>query len=305
MNSVAQLPAATTSKTISATRRFYWSVRRELWENRYVYIAPAAVGATFLFGFLVSALHAAPALQAATSAGPQRELHAIAMGAYDFAAGLLMLTTMIVGAFYSIEALYAERRDRSILFWKSMPVSDWTTVLAKATIPIILLPLFASAVAVLTHVAILGLSSASEMGRGSSASPLVVHVQFFRMELLMVYHFLTVHAIWPAPVYAWFLLVSAWSRRVPYLWAFLPPIAICALEKIAFDTSNLTQTIGGRILGAGAPAATAMANTFPTNPMTHLTPLHFLLSPGLWIGLAITAVFLFAAARIRREQAPA
>ena len=121
----------------------------------------------------------------------------------------------------------------------------------------------------------------------------------------MFYHFLTVHALWPAPIYAWFLLVSAWSRRVPFIWAFLPPIAVFALEKIAFNTTYLAETLGGRILGAGAPSAMNIANAFPTNPMTHITPSMYLASTGLWIGLAITAALLFAAARLRRQQEPA
>ena len=56
---------------------------------------------------------------------------------YDMAAGLLMLDLLIVGVFYCLDALHGERRDRSMLFWKSLPVSDLTTVLAKASIPLV------------------------------------------------------------------------------------------------------------------------------------------------------------------------
>lgn len=284
----------------SFARKFYWTVRRELWENRYLYIAPAVIGVVFLLGVAVSAIHLVPALFAQGSSKTTGGMAKYALSPYDFAAGLMMLTSILIGAFYSVEALYGERRDRSILFWKSMPVSDWTTVLSKAAIPILLVPLFGFFVAVVTHLGVLIIALVS----GGAAAHIGVG-PFFQMELLMLYHFITVHALWPAPVYAWFLLVSAWSRRVPFIWAVLPPLAVFAVEKIAFNTSYLAETLGGRILGAGAPSAMEMANAFPTNPATHVTPGMYLVSPGLWIGLAITGALLFAAARLRRQQGPA
>ncbi|MGH9523429.1 MAG: ABC transporter permease [Terriglobales bacterium] len=302
MSTVANVPAAgvSTTQPISAVRRrFYWSVRRELWENRYVYIAPLVAGAVFLLGFVISLLDLIPSMRAAAAPAAAGHLRAVAMGPYDFAAALLMLTTILVGAFYSIEALYGERRDRSILFWKSMPVSDWTTVLSKAAIPMLLLPLFGFAAAFLTHVAMAVFSVAITSANSVAVLP---GTEFFRMELLMLYHFITVHALWPAPIFAWFLLVSAWSRRAPFLWAVLPPVVVCALEKVAFNTTYLTHAIGGRLFGEGAPAAAAMSNYFPTNPGAHMTPGAYLASFGLWAGLAISAMFLFAAARLRREQ---
>ena len=57
--------------------------------------------------------------------------------------------------FYCLDALYGERRDRSILFWKSLPVSDLTTVLSKASIPIVVLPLLTFAVTVATQLIML------------------------------------------------------------------------------------------------------------------------------------------------------
>src|SRR6266478_1820975 len=122
---------------ISATRRMYWSVRRELWENRSIYIAPLAAAAVFLLAFLTG-LTLSPAHRHEPLDIP-----------YEFAAALIMGTGFIVGIFYSLDALYGERRDRSILFWKSLPVSDLTTVLSKATIPFLILPLFTVAVTVI------------------------------------------------------------------------------------------------------------------------------------------------------------
>src|SRR5215813_5742149 len=116
----------------SSPRPFYWSVWRELWENRSIYVAPIFVAIVVLFGFLVS-----------TVGLPERRREVLLLDAaktraaievpYNMAAIMLILTAFVVGVFYCLDALYGERRDRSILFWKSLPVSDRTTLLSKAT----------------------------------------------------------------------------------------------------------------------------------------------------------------------------
>jgi len=121
-----------------ATRALYWSVRRELWENRSIYLAPLAVAAVALFAFSISAI--AGIWEKALKLDPAQASKAVTQP-YDIAAGLMMLTCIIVSVFYCLDALHSERRDRSILFWKSLPVSDLTTVLAKVSIPLVVLPL--------------------------------------------------------------------------------------------------------------------------------------------------------------------
>ena len=293
--------AAASSTSTSVTRPFYWSVRRELWENRWIYLGPAAVAAVFLLGFLISTIHLP-----ATMRGMSVDLHhrdAIA-APYDILAGLMMLTTILVNVFYCADALYGERRDRSILFWKSMPVSDLTTVLAKASIPLVIVPLLAWATAVAAQCVMLLLSSAALLARGSSVSPLWTELSFFRMSLLLLYHIVTAHTLWPLPVYCWLLLVSGWARRATLLWAALPVVAIGGLEAIVFRTWHFAALIGTRLIGAAPAIDFGSPNTFPTNPMTHITPLNFLSSTELWFGLALGAAFLAAAVRLRRYQGP-
>ena len=123
------------------------------------------------------------------------------------------------------------------------------------------------------------------------------------MSLLLLYHLVTAHGLWQWPLYGWLLLVSAWAPRAPFVWAFLPPLALCYLEKIAFNTTHFLSLLRYRLEGNGMEAIT-VAGTLPMNPMTQLTPLRFLSSPGLWIGLALTAVFIAAAVRMRRYRGP-
>src|SRR5437773_5399331 len=124
----------------AATRPFQWSVRRELWENRSIYIAPLIVAMVVLFGFLISTIGLPERRRAVLLLDPGKTRAAI-KAPYTIAAIMLILTAFIIGVFYCLDALYGERRDRSILFWKSLPVSDLTTLLSKATIPLVILPL--------------------------------------------------------------------------------------------------------------------------------------------------------------------
>ncbi len=206
---------------VSATRPLYWSVRRELWENRSIYIAPLAAAAVFLVGFLISLINLRRRMHGVWTLTPAQQHEALDMP-YEFAAALIMGTAFIVGIFYSLDALYGERRDRSILFWKSLPVSDLTAVLSKVSIPLVVLPLLSFAITVVAQFVMLLLSSIVLLGSGLSVATLWTHSSFLHLSLMLLYHIVTVHGLWYAPFYGWFLLVSAWAPRAPFIWAFLP-----------------------------------------------------------------------------------
>jgi ABC-2 type transport system permease protein len=286
----------TVPAVIPSTRVLYWSIRRELWENRSVYIAPLAVAGVALFGFSLSSI-------AGIWEKPLRLNPAQPQAPYEMTAGLMMITGIIVSVFYCLDALHGERRDRSILFWKSLPVSDVTTVLAKASIPLVILPLLTVAITVAMQWLMLLLSSAVVLASGLSVAILWTNVSFLRMSWLLLYHVLTAHALWPAPIYCWLLLVSGWPRRATFLWAALPLVAIAGVEQIAFHTWRFAAMVGSRLIGATTDASTS-PDMFPTDPMTHIAPAHFLSSPDLWIGLALAAMFLVAAVRLRRYRDP-
>jgi len=292
-----------TPAIISASQLMYWSVQRELWENRSIYIAPLAVAALFLFGFTISMIHLPGKMGAALALGPLHQ-HEVIAQPYDFAALLIMATTFIVGIFYCLEALHGERRDRRILFWKSLPVSDLTTVLSKASIPLVVLPLLTFAITVATQAIMLLLGTAVLLGSGLSVETLWTQVPLFTMWLGLFYHLVTVHALYYAPIFGWLLLVSSWARRAAFLWAGLPLLAIAFVEKIAFNTSHVFAMLESRISGGPEAAAFPMPAGVPMDSMTHLALLGFLASPGLWIGLAMAAAFLAAAVRLRRYQGP-
>jgi ABC-2 type transport system permease protein len=288
---------------VSATQPMYWAVRRELWENRSIYLAPMAVGGFILVGFLISLFFLPGRMRTAMALSPM-EQHKLIAQPYLIASGLMMLTTIVVGVFYCLDALYGERRDRSILFWKSLPVSDLTAVLSKAITPIVILPLVAFAIAVVTQWIMLLLSSAVLLASGLTVKTLWTHASLFQTWPMLFYHLLTAHGLWYAPIYGWLLLVSAWARRAPFLWAALPPLAIAIVEKIAFNTSHFGTLLANRMIGGGGGSDDFMTGILSMDPLMHFTPGEFLRSPGLWIGLAIAAAFLAAAIRLRRDQGP-
>ena len=292
-----------TPETMSRTRPMYWSIRRELWENRSVYIAPLVVTAVVLFASLISVmtlphrLHTLPA-------GDPAKMNAAMVRPFAMAPAPIMLATFIIGVFFCIDALYGERRDRSILFWKSMPVSDRTTVLSKASIPFVVLPLIAFVLSVATQIIMLLVSIPILLARDLSPVTLWTELRFFQGMLIMLYG-LTVHVLWFAPIYGWLMMISAWSRRAPLLWAVLPLLAVSAVERIAFDSWHFMTMLQYRVGGA-------MEEAFKFQPgadgnvdqFSQLEPANFMTRPGLWIGLLFAAAFLAIAVRLRRYREP-
>ena len=106
-------------------------------------------------------------------------------------------------------------------------------------------------------------------------------------------------------MYAWLLLVSGWARRAPFLWAGLPLLAVGVVEKIAFNTSHFADMLKSRIVGGAGAADYLMPNSVGMHHELTLVAMgQFLASPGMWLGLAVTAAFLAGAVRLRRYQGP-
>jgi ABC-2 type transport system permease protein len=303
MNTASNTPPESSNQSlgiaIPPTRPFYWSVLRELWENHSIYIAPAIVAAIILFGSLVGAFHLPGRRQNALVLDPAHRQAAIELP-YDIAAMMFIFTAFIIGVFYCLDALHGERRERSILFWKSLPVSDRTTVLSKATIPLVVLPLVTFAITVVTQFIMLLISTAALLPSGLAGTTLA-NFNLIQQSVILLYGLIVI-ALWHAPIYGWALLVSGWVRRATFLWAVLPLLGIAFFEKITFNTSHFAAMLGKRLMGF-APEA------FDFQPdhgvaIDSLTPGKYLSSPGLWIGLAFAAAFIAAAVRLRRYRGP-
>lgn len=298
LSGAAAISPAGTDTPRTHPNALLWSVRRELWENRFVYVAPFAAAAIVLIGFILRMI-AAPETIGGTPGAAAATRHEEIREPYIYAALLLMGTGVVVGIFYSLDALYAERRDRSILFWKSLPVSDWTTVLSKASVSFVILPLLTTALTVVVHLLMLLSSSVVLMFAGLGVSWLWGEVSPLRLTFELVYHMVTIHILWYAPFYAWLLLASAWARRAPFLWAGIPILAVLVIEHVVFNSSVLLDMLKFRLAGSGE----SFANS--GNPLVQVHPDPFFLTASLWIGLALAMVLLAATVQVRRRNGPA
>src|SRR5207249_9351485 len=193
--------------------------------------------------------------------------------------------------------------DRSVLFWKSLPVSDLTTVLSKASIPLVVLPLISFAIIIVTQLIMLLMSSAVLLMSGLSATTWTT-LPLFQSSLILLYGLVAL-ALWHAPIYGWLLLVSSWARRATFLWAVLPLLAITIFETITFNTTHFIRMLGHRLTGFAAEAFDFQGQRNPDiHSLAQLTPGRYLNTPDLWIGLAVAAGFIFAAVRLRRYRGP-
>src|SRR2546423_6286373 len=286
------MPAhAAQSTALTRTRPFYWSVRRELWEYRSVYFAPLIVAGVVLFGFMIR-LARLPQMVHAVAAQPWWKQYLALALPFAIANASVLVTGVIVSVFYCLGALNTERRDRSILFWKSLPVSDLVAVLSKACIPLVIVPIIVLAIAFATQLVMLLAGSAVLLGSEAGPAPLWTHWPLGQMSLVLIY-VVAVGTLWYAPVYGWLLMVSAWAPRMTFLWAVLVPIGLSVIEKIALDTSYVGALIRYRLQGFLAEAFLAPPRgTHVVDPVALMTPGKFFSSPGLWLGLLVAAVFL-------------
>jgi len=298
-------PQAAAAVARAPTRPFLWSLRREIWENRSIYIAPAAIAGLVLAGLAIGAMRIPPAMVHFVSRLSVEKRGEILSVPFYVAAAAIMATAFVVAVFYCLGALHGERRDRTILFWKSMPVSDLTAVLAKATVPLLVLPLVTFATVFLALLVLLVGSLAVFPALGLPATFLWSAFPPVQAALDMLY-FLTVSSLWYAPIWAWLLLVSGWARRVPILWAFAPPFGLAVFELLAFDSNNVWKVLHDRFSGAVTHAyATSMDAKGHIQVDMHQPAIAKLVeSPDFWIGLVVAVVLLAAAVWQRRWRTP-
>ncbi|MGD9388613.1 MAG: ABC-2 transporter permease [Gammaproteobacteria bacterium] len=216
----------------------------------------------------------------------------------------------VIIAFYLLDALYAERKDRSILFWKSLPVSDLKTVGSKYLTGLLAMPLQALALFVATAVLVWLIVGLAGAVAGTGLFLLQGPPALLQAVMVMAYG-LVAFGLWLAPVHAWLLLVSAFAKRAVLAWAVLPPLLVIVAEKVLFDTRYFALLLAQRLAGGMELAFSGKGNAaivsedegfsavFPA--MTELlTPSRFLAAPALWGGLVVAAIFLVGAVWLRR-----
>jgi len=282
-----------------------WLVRREFWENRAIWMIPAVFGGLLL----LAALFGRVSIPQLTS--PQ-ESRAAAAAFLGIIGATFFVVMSVYSTWYLLDCLYTDRRDRSILFWKSLPISDATTVLVKLLVGMIIIPLVYFAAADAT--ALLAAFILSIRVRASIGSSLWNGDVWVQMQVLWIYVVVTA-AIWYLPVAGWLMLVSAWAKRAVILWAVLPPLLLYILERVFFGSKIVGQIIMRRLNGlpsvsindprylwthGGDVVDNAAATS--TNVWQLLNPSGFFTSAETWLGVAVGAALIFAAIQLRTRR---
>jgi ABC-2 type transport system permease protein len=324
--------------SVMNSNKFAWLLKREFWEYR---------GGFFMAPLITALVMLAIMLLVMVTAEFKAHQHGIQLGGMnlesviqhvgegDYAKvhaaidlGLVGMSTPIgivfcvVVFFYLLGALYNDRADRSVLFWKSLPLSDTETVLAKVVTAALVAPLLAVGAMILLHLGFLILLSLYSLVRvGAGALPLLwspTHLISLWLKMIVS---IPVNALWALPTIGWLLLCSSYARSKPFLWAVLLPV----LAGFIISWLNFVQSfslsgwywknIFGRLLFSMMPFGwlpkLALSDT-PDTVGDDLTIMHHALSfdtvfsalsmPDLWIGAAAGAAMIAAAIWFRRSR---
>jgi ABC-2 type transport system permease protein len=287
-----------------------WLVRREFWENRAIWIIPAVLGGLLVLASLFGGYRVLGAVDLATV---RTVVQAGALDGMIFIAVTFFVVMSIYSTWYLLDCLYADRRDRSILFWKSMPISDTATVACKLGTALIVIPLLYFALADLTTLIMAFIISVransyidSSLWRGGL---------WLQIQALWLYLIVTA-AIWYLPVAAWLLVVSAWARRAVMLWSILPPLALVIAERVFLGTHVIAGQLAARLGGYFSHAlqydpgtanwvTTEIGHDTIDTPVSVLRFLNaggFFSSSDTWIGAAVGAALIAGAIQLRMRR---
>jgi ABC-2 type transport system permease protein len=291
-------------------RAFETLVRREFWEHRSLWSAPLVV--TVLLLICAFLTHGALKIDATDSAewlNPQSNTTVFALAQWALTLPYYLVMILLVN-FYLIDCLYAERRDRSILFWKSLPVSDGATVASKVVVACVVVPLGTFFLALVTDILFTAIWDLRAVIGHSPELLAWDTVAFIKTQVLMFLG-LVVSVLWYSPFLGCLLLASACVRRNVLLWVTVVPLLVVIFEQIAFGTHWLSRLIDYRgngiwyALHLESALLASIHNVGPAEVVSlpevydrvHVGPAFT--NIDLWLGLAFAAACAYAAARVR------
>jgi ABC-2 type transport system permease protein len=286
---------------------FGWLIRREFWENRAIWICPALLGIVLTFAVLFGRI------DVVTTVWPERQrvLGPMVLLAY----GATFFVVMgIYCSWYLLECLYADRKDRSVLFWKSLPITDSAIILSKLFTGAIAIPVvyfLAADISTVLMAFVVSLRAHAYFG-----STLWRPEVWLQLQAMWLYVIVTC-AVWYLPICGWLLLVSAWAKRAVVLWFILPPLGLYWAEWWFFGTRVFGSQLADRLLGYIQLAffdqthhevwvTTVIGKeTFvtPSSVWRLFNPIGFFSSPRTWIGAVVGAAFIYGATQLRLRRA--
>src|SRR5579862_2452264 len=286
-------------------------IRRELWEHRALWITPLIVGGLLvLTAFPIHIGNVMFGAHPEEFGSPENRVGMFTLILWGQSVPQYLVMAIVV-SFYLMDCLYQERKDRSILFLKSLPVSDANTVISKLLVGLVVTTLGVYLTAMVCGV----LFQAVWAARTAAGSlPYIAvgwdTVAWLKVQGLMLCG-LIVSILWFAPMGAFLLLVSAWARKNVILWATLPPVIAIFIERAAFGTRYTEHLLEYRSWSgiwnvllsepitpeSGHGRVYSLADLFDNISMSRA-----FLNIDVWLGLAVAVVFVFAAIRLRRYR---
>ena len=294
-------------------------IRREIWEHRSIYITPMAIAIIVtlgVFAMLIFASGFAAELDAvifgATNIAGETERKAALTGFFLGTSWVFLIALAVLTVFYCLDSLYAERKDKSILFWRSMPVTDAETVISKLIIALLVIPVAAIIGIIATHLVNLVVTSVWVSMKGGDASLLIWGSVSLLDNWLAAVIVILATGIWMSPFIGWFLFVSAYTKRSPLLMAFMPLVLIALLEKIILRTHIFAEYVLGRADEIPLIRTENVERFFDeeqwriaegaTHLLVHLDIVQFLTSPATWAGIIVCGLLSTAAIYVRRYR---
>jgi ABC-2 type transport system permease protein len=213
---------------------------------------------------------------------------------------------VIVLFFYLLDSLLSERKDRSILFWKSLPVSDTEVVLSKLLTAALVVPLFVLVVSSVLQVlfALVWSIRFNDTFLGDALmawdGPTWIKLQGSFLVVIVT------AILWYLPLIAYLMVVSVWARRNAFLWAVLPPVAILTIENMILGSNRFGEFLGHRFIGVFELLERKIGSVHGSGMVTVREVLNavsgVLTSYETWLGVLVAAVMIFGVIRIRRYR---
>ncbi len=284
---------------MSPTGKYLVLVRRELWEHRSLWLVPVVVAGLLLCAAMFGALHIGNGVTISTdSAVPPGSVRYVGAMSLLGISSVICLFAAIGIIVYLLDCLYAERKDRSILFWKSLPVSDAETVLVKLAVALVIVPLVVAALALLLQPLLAGIFAVRLPAANGHLGELFAGTL---AGLLPLAGFGVFAILWYAPVATYLMLASIIARRTPLMYAVLPVASLGAAERLVLGSDHVFSFIGERLAPqVGRTFLPAPAESGWSIAGTDWSGLY--LNPALWLGVVAAAAMIFVVIRLRRYR---
>jgi len=317
----------------SQTSKMKWLLKREFWEHKGGFFwAPIVVSliVTVITAFTILVgvtqgvkstivINGETVTNLAERFSPEQKATAVEhlASTYMVSAVPLLFVLSFTVFFYCLSALFDERKDRSVLFWKSLPVTDGATVLSKVAVALCLAPLITLGLAIMLAIVNLTFLTIGAGAAGVNIAGELVGSTSLYMAPLQIAALFPIYVLWALPTVGWLLMVGAWARSKPFLWAVGAPLLAMGLIawfnkmfSFGWQLEWFWLNIVGRGLLSLAPGSwfvlsgenIAVPGGMQEPQMNSLVTLSWaqLATPNLWIGVTVGAAMIYAAIRLRR-----